>query len=250
MFTAEAWAILQALILIQDTGYSRAIFSDSKSVLEAIGSPRLLSSNYIIHRIKRLLFSSFNNGINVSLAWIPAHRGIPGNEIADKAAKEAALRGGRGSFKLPTSDMILYAKRQSSLRFNKYFEEASVFTGQQYAALYANPRKGPWFRKNSLGRQEIVLINRLRANHYNLNYSLFKKNMVNSPACPCGDPRQDANHTIFYCPLSRGRFAPLNKFITKTFPLHSKDIFPMLVNPQKKLCKLLLSFFKSLQLSI
>jgi len=46
-----------------------------------------------------------------------------------------------------------------------------------------------------------VIINRIR-NHYNLNFSLFHKNIVNSPTCPYGDPRQDINHIVFYCPIS------------------------------------------------
>ena len=103
-----------------------------------------------------------------------------------------------------------------------------------------------WYQKKSLNHQEIVLINRLRANHYNLNFSLHRKNMVDSPACTCGDPRQDANHVIFYCPLSRGRFALLGKFIKKTLPRYPNDIPPMLIDPQVKICRLLLSFFKSL----
>jgi len=50
VFTAEAWMILQSLILIQDTDYSKAvIFSDSKSVLKSIDFNRLINSNYIIH---------------------------------------------------------------------------------------------------------------------------------------------------------------------------------------------------------
>ncbi|KYN22366.1 hypothetical protein ALC57_05236, partial [Trachymyrmex cornetzi] len=118
------------------------------------------------------------------------------------------------------------------------------------ASLYTSSSNGTWFQCKPLGRQEVVLINRLWANHYNLNYSLFRKNMVDSPACTCEDPRQDANHIISHCPLSRGRFVPLNKFITKVFPYHSADIFPVLVNPQTKLCKLLLSFSKSLQLLV
>ncbi|KYN40928.1 hypothetical protein ALC56_04675 [Trachymyrmex septentrionalis] len=50
-----------------------------------------------------------------------------------------------------------------------------------------------WYQKKSLNRQEIVLTNRLR------------------------DPRQDANHVIFYCPLSRDRFAPLINLSRKLF---------------------------------
>jgi len=41
--------------------------------------------------------------------------------------------------------------------------------------------------KYSLSREQIVTINRIRSNHYNLNYSLFKKNIIESAACPCGD---------------------------------------------------------------
>ena len=128
VFTAEAWAILQSLILIQDTGYFKAvIFFDSKSVLEFIGSNRLINSNYIIHW-KRLLAISCSRGIKVTLVWIPAHRGIPGNEIANKAAKEATLEGRRDNFKLPTSNLILEASKRSVSRFNKYFEDISRTT--------------------------------------------------------------------------------------------------------------------------
>ncbi|XP_018375583.1 PREDICTED: uncharacterized protein LOC108769220 [Trachymyrmex cornetzi] len=210
VFTAEAWAIYQTLLLIQDVGYSKAIiFSDSKSVLESINSSKIINRNYVIHWIKRLLRSSSVRGIDVSPSWIPAHRGIPGNEIADRAAKEATEEGGRDNFKLPSSDLVLIADRNARERFIGYFEEASFNTGTQFARFYSEHYGKTWFYHMSLRRQEIVLINRLRANHYNLNYSLHRKNMVDSPVCPCGDPRQDVNHVIFHCPLSRGRFAPL-----------------------------------------
>ncbi|KYN10135.1 hypothetical protein ALC57_17730 [Trachymyrmex cornetzi] len=222
VFTAEAWAIYQTLLLIQDVGYSKAIiFSDSKSVLESINSSKIINRNYVIHWIKRLLRSSSVRGIDVSPSWIPAHRGIPGNEIADRAAKEATEEGGRDNFKLPSSDLVLIADRNARERFIGYFEEASFNTGTQFARFYSEHYGKTWFYHMSLRRQEIVLINRLRANHYNLNYSLHRKNMVDSPVCPCGDPRQDVNHVIFHCPLSRGRFAPLSKFLLKSFPLHS-----------------------------
>ncbi|XP_018309354.1 RNA-directed DNA polymerase from mobile element jockey-like [Mycetomoellerius zeteki] len=225
VFTAEAWAIFQTLLLIQDAGYTKAIiFSDSKSVLESINSCKLINNNYVIHWIKRLLRSSSLRGIEVSLVWIPAHRGIRGNEIADAAAKEATAEDFRDNFRLPSSDLALIADRRASERFAGYFEGASTRTGIQYASLYSDHYGKTWFQRMTLNRQEIVLINRLRANHYNLNYSLHKKNMVDSPACTCGNPRQDINHVIFHCPLFRGRFALLNKYLMKNLPHHSRNI--------------------------
>ncbi|KYN32626.1 hypothetical protein ALC56_13108, partial [Trachymyrmex septentrionalis] len=76
------------------------------------------------------------------------------------------------------------------------------------------------------------------ANHYNLNYSLHRKNIVASKACPCGDPTQDINHIIFSCPLTSPKAD--NSLHILTALIHI--IFPLLKNPSPKLCHLLLSF--------
>jgi len=43
----------------------------------------------------------------------------------------------------------------------------------------------PWYFNKLLTRKEIVLTNKIRSNHYNLNYSIFQKNIVISAACLC-----------------------------------------------------------------
>ncbi|KYM93412.1 hypothetical protein ALC62_15990 [Cyphomyrmex costatus] len=74
--------------------------------------------------------------------------------------------------------------------------------------------------------------------------------MVPSPACECGDPRQDLNHTVFFCPFTRRRARPLVLYLNKTFPSHSYNIFTLLVNPSHKFCRLLLAFAKSFDVPI
>ncbi|TGZ48586.1 Uncharacterized protein DBV15_12050 [Temnothorax longispinosus] len=66
----------------------------------------------------------------------------------------------------------------------------------------------------------------------------------------CGDPYQDANHIIFRCELTRYKTPPLYRYLREKFPTHPMDIFPLIMNPTPKLCRLLLSFFYSCELYI
>ncbi|KYN04511.1 hypothetical protein ALC62_04624, partial [Cyphomyrmex costatus] len=185
----------------------------------------LINGNYIIHKIKQTLLQLEHNNIDCSLFWIPSHKGILGNELADKAAKEACVDGARGFFRTPYSDLQVQAVAKARVRFTDYLNDKAIHTGTHYHSLYfSSTTVKPWYFKKKLTRSEIVLINRLRSNHYNLNYSLFRKNMVPSPACECGDPRQDLNHTVFFCPFTRRRARPLVLYLNKTFPSHSYNI--------------------------
>ncbi|KYQ59843.1 hypothetical protein ALC60_01228, partial [Trachymyrmex zeteki] len=139
-------AILQAIITACENKCSNiVIFTDSKRVLEAISHTSVNHKNYLISYIKQNLWLAFQLETVVTLFWVPSHKGILGNEIADQLARNAC------------NSNFLYTKFHT-LIFN-------------------------------LKREEIVLVNRIRSNHYNLRYSFHRKNIVDSPDCACGDPR-------------------------------------------------------------
>jgi len=118
--------------------------------------------------------------------------------------------------------------------------------GIMHASLYQNLNSSlSWYHNKSLNRSEIVLINRIRSNHYNLNYSLHCKTIVPSAACPRSDPRQDINHIIFYCPNTIPKSRYLRTYLRENFPHHIVDIFSILRDPNPKLIRLLLSYLRS-----
>ncbi|KYN39407.1 Ethanolamine kinase 1 [Trachymyrmex septentrionalis] len=69
---------------------------------------------------------------------------------------------------------------------NRYLDEEFRWKGLHYEQFFCSQTNKLWFNKYFFKSEEIVLINRLRANHYNLNYSLHRKNIVAPKACPCG----------------------------------------------------------------
>jgi len=48
-------------------------------------------------------------------------------------------------------------------------------------------------------RYFITFINRLRADHYNLNESLHRKKYIDSARCACGYEVEDIDHLVWQC---------------------------------------------------
>jgi len=163
-------------------------------------------------------------------------------------AKQVAINGRKSKFKIPYTDYCFFSSHDLREKFFSLLKEDFLSKGKLYYSFYykdAFPTK-TWFHHLSIPRNQIVLISRIRSNHYNLNSSLYRKSIVNTAACKCGDPNQDINHIIFYCPLTRH----LIQYLKRLNPIAPINIFPFLKSPSHKLCRLLSSFFKSCNILI
>ena len=94
IYTAELIAIQQALNWIIDNKPPKAaIITDSLSALTSIKTGHSNTRKDITDHLQILISQALNEGINLILDWCPSHCNITGNELADKAAKQALTTG-------------------------------------------------------------------------------------------------------------------------------------------------------------
>jgi len=142
------------------------ILTDALSVLQALGNSKLPVMSRAPNKLSR--------NIIVSLQWIPAHCGVPGNETADRLAK----LGARGD--QPTNAIT--------------YEEKTTVIKSLLKPKTANDDY------HLLDRWEQVIIFRLRTGHTKLNAHMFAKfKLSQSPLCPCGLEHQTAEHVLLRC---------------------------------------------------
>jgi len=90
VFQTEIYAILQRACENIRRPYKNKrilIFSDSQATLKALSSPKVTSG--LVSECLDALTALFSLN-EVTLAWVPGHRGIPGNDEADKLARQAS----------------------------------------------------------------------------------------------------------------------------------------------------------------
>ena len=169
-YSAEIQALTHAAenILKLESDCSQVVFlTDAKSTLEALENDKLPQLSK-----KLQCLTSF---CRVVLQWIPAHCGIPGNETADKLAKEGARA-------TQEEKCISYEEKKTLIK----------------AALRSPPNtKDPY---HFLEREQQTMIMRLRTGHCRLRSHLHRKFKLSpSPNCSCGD-EETPEHVLQVCP--------------------------------------------------
>ncbi|TGZ34748.1 hypothetical protein DBV15_10814 [Temnothorax longispinosus] len=125
--------------------------------------------------IYEALFIIYQLQLQIQLSYfliIPSHKGIIGNERADFLAKKAITTGRKSNFKVPYTDLYHRSKTILNNKYRAYLENAAYTKGSFHYSHYHNDNVKPWYYRLMLSRAQIVIINRLRSGHYNLNLSL------------------------------------------------------------------------------
>lgn len=201
----ETIAILVALNqAIASDQKDMVIFTDSRSALESIKSCLQHKNDRFFERLI-LLICKNNKDRRVTIAWIPAHVGIRGNEIADRLAKRGTSVN-ESNIKLNTKidpcEIIKIIKDDIFTQWGtKYIEETQT-KGRHLAIINDfKPMKDPWFNGVKMSHQNIKIINRLLCDHTFNGKLLYLMKIKDSNKCiKCNEDRiEDNNHILFEC---------------------------------------------------
>lgn len=179
------------------------IFSDSLSAIQKINRCELNPwNNYISLRTKRLITRAREQGLEVSLSWIPGHADIRGNEAADMLAKIGKDLNVPKKIDTDKQDIIPLLKEKILKEFQTSWKASLSVKGRAYADIVGEFPTEPWYRDlQFIDRRHITTIIRMRTGHCLTAKHLCKIGIKDSPRCECGQV-EDLEHMFLECPIN------------------------------------------------
>jgi ribonuclease HI len=199
VFSAEIFAIKSALQHISTQSQGKyLILSDSMSSLMAMESRKFsYKSHPIVLHTKQLYFEMQQSGRDVVLSWVPAHVGVPGNEVADEMAKHASINGTLSDEPPLPNDFKKITKHHILQKWKTKWKNSD--TGRLTHSIFPDISEKPWFHEFQEERGVTNTISRIITGHCYVRSHLNRFNIVDDPLCVCRQNYETADHLMWEC---------------------------------------------------
>jgi ribonuclease HI len=199
ILTAELHAIYKAIQWFADQGHNRAIIlTDSLSGVEMLNNTMGRPSIYK-HIIIQIIEQLKAQGKTCKISWIPSHKGIDGNELADREAKSSLNINVITIANVPKRDMSKSIKLQTRDQWQEHWDTQSNLTnvGNHLRRVRTTVNHWPWTSIPSNRKLESML-GRLRIGHCGLRAHMYRFGMADGPLCECNLP-ETVSHYVMDC---------------------------------------------------
>nr|WP_160869998.1 reverse transcriptase domain-containing protein [Pantoea sp. Taur] len=203
VYTAEVNAIAMALQHSMNLPIKNVtLVSDSLSALKSLEN--MYSNHPGIQRILEIEKMMTENNKSIHYIWVPGHIGIKGNEMADKAAKDALALPGRGKNLLTPSELARPLKERIYMEWQKIWEDSPP---SKLKGIKSSVK--PWQTSIRGSRREEVVLTRLRIGHSKITH-LHLITKEEPPRCEYCNNSLTVAHIFEQCPFYRRKLQQKN----------------------------------------
>jgi ribonuclease HI len=198
-----------------DGQQTATILCDSRSALQAVQSAKNKSGQRIVHAILQAAAEVLTVGIALRLQWMPGHCDNPGNDAADRLAKNAASPGKTHPFR------PLLTRERTLIRRNIYAQweqEWKSSTKGGPLRQVDNTLPASYTRRlyGNLPRNRAYLLTQLRTGHNWLSSYRKKVGHSDDDLCVCG-AQETVTHVLVDCPNLKELRRELRKEVGDAF---------------------------------
>ncbi len=171
VYQAEVAAILHASDHLNYLGYKGAKIQfriDNQATVKSLASPFI--KNSLVHECY-LALQKLSNKNRVTLAWIKAHAGHEGNELADEAAKAGALlkvQGPEPFLWIPAATPKLTIRNHFHKKWCRQWKKSGEFLHTK--KFYPRPSNRMSRALGKISREQLSLLVQVITGHCNLLY--------------------------------------------------------------------------------